>query len=401
MLRRISLAVGLILLGSVPARAVELDYQTYGAHLSDIQCPHFTYDCGGYRDLGVQGSWAYAVAEGHGLQVIDISDPVAPVNRGFLAYGGGTNCVALEDHYAFLGRQPPNSVLIADLEDADAPAIVGSLALPSAPSDLIVIGRTLYVATSDGSLLVYDAEDPTQPVFLLSVTLPLGAARELALDGDRLYAAGNGGLVVYLVASPGSPVLLGSLALGGGTVNALAAQGNLALIAQGQQTHIIDVSDANAMHVDGSIAGWALGLLLVGEEAWIGGQDCWSYSGLDIYDLADPAQPVLLYQDGLGLRGGAAAMVERQGLVYAAEWMCWCAGEWPGFHVYRRGDLPEPPPLAHLNVGSGRAGHRARGGQRGSCGLGGGCQRRFQMSARAQVRNVRWRPRLRLRAVAC
>lgn len=355
MLRRFSLAVGLALLGFIPARAVEFDYQAYWTHLSDIRCLHFTYDCGGYKDLGVNGTCAYAVAEGHGLQVIDISDPVAPVNRGFLAYAGGTNCVTLLDQYAFLGKQPPNSVLIADLEDADAPALVGSLALPSAPSDLIVVGRTLYVATSDGALRIYDADDPTQPEFLLSVTLPLGAARELALDGDRLYAAGNGGLAVYLVASPGSPVLLGSLALGGGTVNALAVQGGLALVAQGQQTGIIDVSDANAMHVDGSIAGWAFGLLLVGEEAWIGTYGCWSDSGLAIYDLADPAQPVLLYQDGRGLRGGPAAMVEREGLVYAAEFMCWCAGEWPGFHIYRRGGLPEPSPLAQLNVGSGRS----------------------------------------------
>jgi hypothetical protein len=355
MLRRISLAVGLTLLGIVPVRAVELDYQAYWAHLSDVQCPHFTYDCGGYRDLEVDATRAYAVAEGHGLQVIDISDPIAVVNRGFLPYGGGTNCVTLLDHYAFLGKQPPNSVLIADLDDADAPALVGSFALPSAPSDLIVVGGALYVATSDGSLRIYDADDPAQPVFLLSVTLPLGAARELALDGNRLYAAGDGGLVVYLVASPESPLLLGSFALGGGTVNALAVQGSLALVAQGPQTRIIDVSEASDMHVDGVIAGWAFGLLLAGEEAWIGSQDCWSYSGLDIYDLVDPAQPVLLYQDGWGLRGGPAAMVEREGLVYAAEWMCWCAGEWPGFHVYRRGDLPAPAPLAQLNVGSGRS----------------------------------------------
>ncbi len=353
---RLLLILGLCWLNVAPGLADETDYAPYWAHLSDVRCPHFVYDCGGYIDLGVKGTFAYAVSEHIGLEIIDVSDPVAPVHRGSLDLGWQVDPgrLSLQDHYVFLSRRPTNDIAIIDVDDADAPALVGLIALPSEARDLLVIGRKLYVATAAGPLRIYDTDAPTQPQYLLSLTPPVGALRELALDGNRLYAAGDGGLAVYGVSSPASPTLLGSLAMDGGELNALAAQDNLVLAAQGNQTRIIDASDPQAIEVLGAIPGWAFGLLLVDGEAWIGTQEyCWQDSGLDIWDLADPAQPQLRYQDGYDLRGGPLAMVERQGLVYAAEWMCWCAGEWPGFHVYRRGVLPLPPSLAELNLGSG------------------------------------------------
>ncbi len=355
MFRRL-LVLGFCLFAAAPGLATEFDYSPYLAHLSDIECLHFTYDCGGYYDLGVKGTFAYALSENNGLQVIDVSDPLAPVNRGYLGFGHSAwaNHLALQDHYAFVARQAPSAIAIVDVDDADAPVVHSLLPLASIPLDVAMIGRKMCVSTVDGQLSIFDTNVPTQPQFVTSVASPIGPCRELILDGSRLVAAGDAGLAVYDVSSPAAPLLLGSLPMSGGVLHAMSAQNNLVLAAQGSQTRILDVSNPQLIDVIGAIPGWAYGLLLVDGEAWIGTENCWGNSNLDIYDLTDPAQPELRYQDGYDLRGGLRAMVASQGLVYAGEYICWCAGEWPGFHVYQRGEMPLPQPLITFNPGSAR-----------------------------------------------
>jgi hypothetical protein len=88
-----------------------------------------------------------------------------------------------------------------------------------------------------------------------------------------------------------------------------------------------------------------MGLLLTSTgQLWLGEEGCWHQGGLRMFDVADPTAPVLVGEDIDGLRGFPHVMAEVSGHVFAAELMCWCAGEWPALHVYRLGEQPLPTP---------------------------------------------------------
>ncbi len=335
--------------GAAPAAAETMDYSTLWAHLSDQEVERFLYDCGGLVDVALKGNFAYTVDDFYGLQVIECGDPSDLVYRGFVGLGSPRRC-DVRDHYVYVLDSTPH-IDIVDVDLHDEPVQVSELTLGVLAYDLLVIGPWLYVTTSDDELRIYSLASATAPVLANTVVLPVDHARRLVLVGDRVVAAGDEGLVVLSATVPEWPTILGSLPLPGDTWS-LSARGDLALVGQIDQCPLVDIADPANMIETAAMPGRGFGVLLTSDgQAWIGAEDCWASGGLRIYDVGDPAAPVLLHDEIRGFRGAPNAMFERDGLVYAAEHMCWCAGEWPGFHVLKMGRLPLPEPLAVMEPG--------------------------------------------------
>ena len=219
------------------------------------------------------------------VQVIDVTDPTAPVpvaslrdgEGGFEALGGG-NALAITtisgSTYALVASFLDNAVQVIDVTDPTAPVPVASLrdgeggfeAL-AGPFDIEVVtasGTTyaLVVGQSDGAVQVIDMSDPTSPVPVAAIYdgmdgfEALAAAFGIAIvdtqDGTYALVAGNedNAIQVVDVTNPAAPVPAGVIDVFRPThIDTATISGNTyALVASFMQSYvqIIDVTDPGA-----------------------------------------------------------------------------------------------------------------------------------------------------------
>ena len=164
-------------------------------------------------ELSPDGSRLYSIG-GFGLRVIDLSDPMNPVPRGYVdTTWRPTNLVARGNHI-YVANEPsvnPNQIDIVDVSDPDNPKLVGAVGIDA--YDLILVGDYLYVTRNSlWSLHVLDISTPTMPVEVISLSTRMA---EMCTSGGYLYGGtpwdsrADHGVSVIDVSSPGSPVEVG------------------------------------------------------------------------------------------------------------------------------------------------------------------------------------------------
>jgi len=338
---------------AAPAGGATFDYTTIWTHLSDKVVPHFLYDCGGLVDVVVKGNFAYTIDDFTGLQIVDCTDPLDFSYRGFISiFNAHPRRCDVWNHYVYV-IDDQNRILVIDVDDHDSPQLVNQLDVGISLNDVLVVGPWLYVALSNSTLQVYSLASAESPTLVNTIALPSQHAERLALDNDRVVAAGDGGIVVINPAIPSWPSIMGSQAFDGNTWD-LSVRNGLAVVGQSEQSRIMDFADPGNITETALVADAGHGVLLTSNnQVWLGREDCWHQGSTRIYDISDPTTPVWLHDEIQGFRGAPRAMVEYQGLIFAAEHMCWCAGEWPGFHIFKVGDLPLPEPLATVSLDGG------------------------------------------------
>ena len=220
---------------------------------------------------------------------------------------GTCNAVAIAGHHAYVACLDPEAALqVLDLSAPEDPQIVGGVALPGWCEDVAVaVARDLaFTANLADGLQVIDISDPTAPAVLSSVLTP-DAARYVAVHGDFVVVAEwNTGLVLVVdVSDPSTPTILGSVQCeddirGLDVANGYAYSvfhtpypGNAGL-------QVIDLADpAQPVIVADLVVGsWAWDVTVADGHAFITDSN-----GLEIFDVSDPTAPVLI---GTGERGG-------------------------------------------------------------------------------------------------
>lgn len=147
--------------------------------------------------LAVVGDRAYVAHKQQGLQVYDISTPSAPALIGTVALPGEPLDVVASNGFAYVSGKG-TGVQILDLANPDAPRLVSSV-----ESDVWVLGETvangrLYMSNYLG-LRVYDVSNPANPRFALGYDTP-GEIADLAVVDDLLYMVDTyGGLQILRV----------------------------------------------------------------------------------------------------------------------------------------------------------------------------------------------------------
>lgn len=351
--RRILISFFFMTLMASPSGSVTFDYTTVWTNLSDKILPHFLYDCGGLVDVAVKGNTAYTIGSHYGLQIVDCTDPLDYSYRGYLGISSGSprRC-DVWNHYVYLINGQAR-ITVIDVDDHDSPVQVNQIEVGVSLNDVLVVGPWLYVALGNGTLQIYNLASAENPPLVNTITLPMGHAERLAHDGDRVVAAGDDGLVVINAAVPSWPSIAGSYAFEGNTQD-LSVRNGLAVVGQNDQSLLLDYSDPGNITVTNALADTGHGVLLTSNnQMWLGRDSCWHQGAVRIYDVSDPSSPIWLHDEIEGFRGYPSAMVEYQGLIFAGEFMCWCAGEWPGFHIFKVGDLPLPQPLATASYDNG------------------------------------------------
>ncbi len=127
---------------------------------------------GWYRDLAVKGQYAYSVVANYSnpaemLQVIDLEDPLVPV---FLGRAGlevrDHVCLTIWDHYVYVGGP---GIKVVDVDDEEAPALVGSIATVDQVQDLVAGPGRLYATSNSQQVVAFSLTDPVHPQPLGSV----------------------------------------------------------------------------------------------------------------------------------------------------------------------------------------------------------------------------------------
>lgn len=151
-------------------------------------------------DVAVRGNRAYVWSrsdfpnDGNRLRILDISNPAAPVRRGYLDWTG----------FAGIGelRVQGNYVYIADNQILEAPGYVGGL-------------RVVDISNEDAPVLVRKVDIP-------DVGMMVNGGLGLAVEGNRAYVGGKGGLYEFDISTPSLPVLVTVFPLPAGFGNASA-----------------------------------------------------------------------------------------------------------------------------------------------------------------------------------
>jgi len=187
--------------------AAVLDYNSTLRPI-DVSNPAEPESVGSYQlpdlvsGLAVDAVFAFVSVDWWGVFVIDISDPAHPQH---LATASDVDMPAqiVADYPWVYVNDAWNGLRVLDVSDPWNPEVVYTNY--DASGALALNGSLLYVAALD--LMVFDVTDPAAPALLGSAGFPGGAER-MTVAGDLLYASGNG-LHLFDISDPEAPVYVG------------------------------------------------------------------------------------------------------------------------------------------------------------------------------------------------
>ena len=167
------------------------------------------------------------------------------------------------------------------------------------PHEVVIEGRTAFVAAGGAGLLLIDVGHSGAPTVLSTCDTP-GEAWDVDVDGDYAYVAdGSAGLTVVDVSDLGAPFVAGSLATPG-EARGVEVTGDLLCLAATSHFHTICVADPTSPFNYGgpwSVPGEALDVALRGDLCAVA---CGS-GGIMLADVTHPSGvSALAYHDSPG-----------------------------------------------------------------------------------------------------
>ncbi len=199
------------------------------------------------NNVDVSGNYAFVAAGASGLQVVDVSDPLAPRIVGAADTPGNANDVRVIGNLAIVA-DGASGLRIFNVSNPTSPVSVGSVDTPGDATDVMVFEGRAYVADGDAGLAIVNVVDPTNPTLLKQVDTP-GTARgvDVLQIGGALYAIiaddAPGALRVINVTDIASASLVSNFNFIGEPKD-VRVRGNLAYVAAySEGLQIVDLSN--------------------------------------------------------------------------------------------------------------------------------------------------------------
>jgi hypothetical protein len=246
---------------------------------------------GSATGVAVSGTTAYVADGTAGLQIIDISNPAAPVLRGTCDTPGSAYGVAVSGSTAYVADDVAG-LQVVDVTNPAVPILKGAYDTPGNAVAVAVSGATAYVADAASGLMIIDVSNPAAPVLKGAYDTP-GFAFGVAVSGTTAYVGDDSyGLRIIDVSNPAAPVLKGTCDTPG-SAKGVAISGTTAYVADlSSGLAVIDVSNQSAPILRGTCAvpGMTFGVAVSGTAAYVAN---WGLGGLTIIDVANPATPYI------------------------------------------------------------------------------------------------------------
>ena len=149
----------------------------------------------------------------HGLQIIDISNPVKPEKMGCVdihpGHGSESISVGPNGNYAYIGAGGTQGGYVVDVSQKKHPVLVGEFPDDFGGIEYVEVkGHTAFILGHD-NFIVADVSDPSQPEMIWSYQVP-GGARQLIVAKGYVYLAGQH-LYIFDVSNPAAPWLAGQV----------------------------------------------------------------------------------------------------------------------------------------------------------------------------------------------
>ena len=191
---------------------------------------------GGIVDVAVNGNVAYATAREGGLHAVNIANPADPHQVGYYESLVSPSSVAVDGVFAYVTEDDPygggpRGLRIVNVSDPAHPFRVGVVDMPGRARDVAMAGPYAYIADDNAGLRVVNALYATSPEKLVRWLRGAGArrgrVRKLRLRGRRV-----GGLRVIKVKGPADPSEVGAYDTPGNAQD-VAVRGSMAYVADG------------------------------------------------------------------------------------------------------------------------------------------------------------------------
>jgi len=245
-------------------------------------------------DLDIDGSTVYLAGSAAGLQILDATDPGAPVLLGTWA-GATVANVDVVGTTAYICA--PSQLFIVDVSNPAAPAQLAAynsgFALTYAGAT--ASGTTAYAMESGffgTSFVVLDVSNPAAPTQIGAVPLTI-AGGQTHVDGSLAYVANLAdGLRIVDISTPSSPALLSTYATTGDAED-VAVSGTIAYVAAGTEVLILDVSNPAspsllATYTDSLFD--ATSVAVAGSTLYVGDHN----RGVFVLDVSTPSSPAFV-----------------------------------------------------------------------------------------------------------
>jgi len=237
------------------------------------------------------------------LRIMDQSDPVNPVEMGYVNIEGEIKDIEKRDNYAYVSTGMAE-LFIVDVSDLNNPEVVGSVQVPFGYGwvlGLEVYNGYAYFCTRDGTAII-DVTEPTNPVIVNTDIIPL-ARDPHAVDGYLYVPVASAGLDLHVfdLTDPGQPVLAGNFWDGGmiQAFNVFVEGDYLYYVKPYAGFGIVNISDLNNIFLVGGAMGTGDSYIYDVEV-----KDGFAYvcncDGLDIFDVTDPSATSLIDHIELG-----------------------------------------------------------------------------------------------------
>ncbi len=259
---------------------------------------------GNISDIQVVGSKAY-LADGRGLQVVDVSNPAAPALTDFWNTPGASTGVASNGSFSFVTSGTLGFQTV-DLSLPNSPTVVGSYG-SFALNGIAARDRYLYAASFGGARLqILDVINPASPAAVTGGNVSIPGASDVALSGTYAFvAAGTNGLKVVDVSSPSSPAIVGSAAPISGSVGRVAVKGDYAYLAGSTGLQVYDVADPThpfgVGFFDADGQGGIQDVAIRGSYVYASEGAYFQPNNLKIIDMSNPTQPQLKDRASFGM----------------------------------------------------------------------------------------------------
>ncbi|MBS0350692.1 MAG: putative Ig domain-containing protein [Proteobacteria bacterium] len=301
---------------------------------------------GSANGVAVSGS-TVLVADGFaGLQVLNVSNPSAPILLStYLASPGQAYGVAVSGSTVFVAYV--DALLVLDVSNTSLPILRSTYPVGSGYAyGVAVSGSTVFVADGTSGIRVLDVSNLSAPILRStypagSVPAGPGSALSIAVSESTVFVAdGYVGLQVLDVSNTSLPILRSTYPVGSGYAYGVAVSGPTVFVADGTGLQVLDVSNPSAPILRSTypVSGVAFGVAVLGATVFLANVQ----AGLQVLDVSNTSAPILLniYPVGPAGLGGARCVAVSESTVFVAD-------EDAGLQVVdvSRGDLVGIPPL--------------------------------------------------------
>jgi len=318
---------------SDPTVPVLLSTSAEGGHTEDIAqqgniaCLAITF--WGWKQTGPN---EYdCVSEGE-FCLLDVTDPNAPLFLSCLPHPVGFQsqyrAAQFIGNYLYLSSYY-TGIEIYDVTDPTAPVLLSTFGGVSSIAEMLLVGETLYLSQRYGAIQVADVANPEAPVVTGVIDLLVSSVldKPCFVGGIGYVPCDEDGIAIINVVDAASPILVGPLTSAVGHLPAIDAQfevtaGDQVYIASNNPAalQIVDVNDpTNPTLVCNHVPSGALFLTDIAKSGDTVALGSFNMTGgpVGLYDVSDPASPVLVGQYPVGVIGISNCVALRGAALYA------------------------------------------------------------------------------------